>query len=153
MAKMDYKEGQGLGASGQGIVNPIQAQALKTKAGLGIASANEEKPRKQIEKRKIKSSTSRPIPRAPAKPKLVTTEARGLALPNTFNSIIIDATGKEARTLSSATGLMTREAARLRSLGMRWNKSILLVPVRKKGYQHSDSSQVACLLGGVVTTN
>ncbi|KAJ5949491.1 hypothetical protein N7454_001075 [Penicillium verhagenii] len=35
MAKMGYVEGQGLGSTGQGIVNPIQAQARPQGAGLG----------------------------------------------------------------------------------------------------------------------
>ena len=63
-----------------------------------------------MDKRKVKGKESTPLARASARPKFQTVseiEARGLAVPASFKSIIIDATGKEERILSSATGLMT----------------------------------------------
>lgn len=41
MTKMGYKEGQGLGRYGQGIVCPIEAQQLTPRAGLGLTEPPE----------------------------------------------------------------------------------------------------------------
>lgn len=116
MAKMGYQEGKGLGASGQGIVNPIQAQMLQTRAGLGQGSSQKEE-RPKVERKKIKSGSQAsspgsrtPVPRAVPKKKFQTLadiEDRGLAVPAVLKNIIIDATGEEKKTVSSAAGIMT----------------------------------------------
>lgn len=137
MAKMGYVEGQGLGASGQGIINPVEAQARPQGVGLGAVrektkqareeekraaaqrgevledSSDEERQRRRRKKeeRKREGRSGASTPAGPPKPRFRT--AREIEADTAGLEVpnvlksLIDATGKEQKVLTSTAGLMT----------------------------------------------
>ncbi|KAK2792093.1 hypothetical protein FQN51_001931 [Onygenales sp. PD_10] len=136
MAKMGYKEGEGLGSSGQGMLNPIETVLRPQGIGLGAVkeksqqakdeakreaarrgevledSSDEERKarRRRKEERKKESRSGTSTPRGPAKPKYRT--AREIEADTAGLEVpnilksLIDATGKEQKLLTSTAGLM-----------------------------------------------
>lgn len=137
MAKMGYKEGQGLGKEGQGRSGVIEVQLRPQGAGLG-AVAEKTKQEKEEEKRQAKlrgevyedsdeeqkkrrrkqktsgTDSGMSTPRRAPKPKFRTVEemqkaAPGLQIPDAF-APILDMTAPGQRLLTSTSGLLTPTA-------------------------------------------
>ncbi|KIW02039.1 uncharacterized protein PV09_06541 [Verruconis gallopava] len=139
MAKMGYKEGEGLGRSGDGILKAIEVKQRPQGVGLGAVrekteqdkqeakrqalkrgeeyedSSEEERKARRKRKEAVRSATASgaSTPGGARKPKTkyrtaaeIERQAEGLEVPNVLKSLI-DATGKEAKLITSTAGLMT----------------------------------------------
>lgn len=141
MAKMGFVEGQGLGATGQGIQAPIETQQRPQGAGLGAvkektkqakaqekreaalrgevledSSEEERKRRHKLKEKRISGATSgtaTPVARPKAKFRTATEMEAAAEGLEVPNVLksIIDATGQETRLLTSTAGLMSSGVA------------------------------------------
>ncbi|KAI4240117.1 MAG: hypothetical protein L6R40_005356 [Gallowayella cf. fulva] len=136
MAKMGYKEGEGLGATGRGRLAPVETQLRPTRSGLGVvpektkqakedekreaafrgevledSEEEDEKSRKELKKQRLwgmgGTTKLKTKYRTAAE---IEAAAEGLEVPNVLKSII-DATGSETKLLTSTAGLMTIQNA------------------------------------------
>ncbi len=137
MAKMGYMAGQGLGSSGQGIINPIETKLRPQGVGLGAVkektqqakeeakreaarrgevledSSEEERQRrrKAREKRRLQGGSGTSTPGSKPRTKYRTVaDIEAAAEGLEFPNVLkslLDATGKETKLLTSTSGLMT----------------------------------------------